>query len=101
VSRLWGPTCDGADLIFSNVQLPELQIGDWVIFQVCKRRRFYHFLIYNFTLFINYYVREWVRIQCVLQRNSMAIHDQSNSTRLLMRIGSYNYNISLNMFSLF
>ncbi|XP_069478540.1 antizyme inhibitor 2-like [Ambystoma mexicanum] len=31
-SSLWGPTCDGLDRIAENLELPELQIGDWLIF---------------------------------------------------------------------
>lgn len=32
VSSLWGPTCDGLDCILKKIQLPELEVGDWVIF---------------------------------------------------------------------
>ncbi|XP_069827479.1 antizyme inhibitor 2 isoform X3 [Dendropsophus ebraccatus] len=31
-SSLWGPTCDGLDQIAENLQLPELQVGDWLLF---------------------------------------------------------------------
>jgi ornithine decarboxylase len=31
-SVLWGPTCDSMDLIRRDVFLPELDIGDWVVF---------------------------------------------------------------------
>ncbi|XP_078536884.1 antizyme inhibitor 2-like [Lissotriton helveticus] len=31
-SSLWGPTCDGLDLIAEGLELPELQVGDWLIF---------------------------------------------------------------------
>ncbi|XP_063810195.1 antizyme inhibitor 2 [Pseudophryne corroboree] len=31
-SSLWGPTCDGLDLINEHVQLPELNVGDWLLF---------------------------------------------------------------------
>ncbi|KAM3933755.1 antizyme inhibitor 2 [Leptodactylus fuscus] len=31
-SSLWGPTCDGLDRIAENLQLPELQVGDWLLF---------------------------------------------------------------------
>lgn len=33
-SRIWGPTCDSADLLFPHIELPELNIGDWLVFQV-------------------------------------------------------------------
>ncbi|KAK7095625.1 ornithine decarboxylase-like [Littorina saxatilis] len=32
VSSLWGPTCNGGDKIFSDVMLPELQVGDVINF---------------------------------------------------------------------
>ncbi|XP_078539855.1 antizyme inhibitor 2-like isoform X2 [Lissotriton helveticus] len=32
-STLWGQTLDGNDKIIDNVALPELQIGDWLVFQ--------------------------------------------------------------------
>ncbi|XP_040280530.1 antizyme inhibitor 2 [Bufo bufo] len=31
-SSLWGPTCDGLDQIAEHLQLPELQVGDWLLF---------------------------------------------------------------------
>ncbi|XP_069613177.1 antizyme inhibitor 2 [Ranitomeya imitator] len=31
-SSLWGPTCDGLDQIAEHLQLPELQLGDWLLF---------------------------------------------------------------------
>lgn len=31
-STLWGPTCDSADFLYKNVQLPELRNGDWLLF---------------------------------------------------------------------
>jgi len=32
-SRIWGPTCDCADLLYSCVDLPEIEIGTWLVFQ--------------------------------------------------------------------
>ena len=29
---LWGPTCDGIDLVLEEVCLPELELGDWLAF---------------------------------------------------------------------
>jgi ornithine decarboxylase len=31
-STLWGPTCDSADFLYKNLQLPELRNGDWLLF---------------------------------------------------------------------
>ncbi|PIO12104.1 hypothetical protein AB205_0210440 [Aquarana catesbeiana] len=32
-SSLWGPTCDGLDRIVERCDLPELQVGDWMLFE--------------------------------------------------------------------
>jgi len=32
-SSIWGPTCDGLDCIKSLCSLPELEVGDWIIFE--------------------------------------------------------------------
>jgi ornithine decarboxylase len=29
---IWGPTCDSIDKISSDVPLPEMKIGDWLVF---------------------------------------------------------------------
>uniref|UniRef100_UPI00358F847D ornithine decarboxylase-like n=1 Tax=Myxine glutinosa TaxID=7769 RepID=UPI00358F847D len=31
-SSLWGPTCDGLDCVLNQCPLPELNVGDWLIF---------------------------------------------------------------------
>ena len=33
LSTIWGPTCDSLDCIKKNFPMPELQIGDWLIFE--------------------------------------------------------------------
>ncbi|XP_067389882.1 antizyme inhibitor 2 isoform X2 [Emydura macquarii macquarii] len=32
-SSLWGPSCDGQDHIADGLELPELQVGDWLTFE--------------------------------------------------------------------
>lgn len=32
-SSLWGPTCDSMDLLTQSIKLPELSIGDWLLFE--------------------------------------------------------------------
>lgn len=32
-STIWGPTCDALDQLIETIQLPELEIDDWVIFE--------------------------------------------------------------------
>lgn len=32
-SSIWGPTCDGLDQVVNEMLLPELQLGDWLMFE--------------------------------------------------------------------
>ncbi|XP_060536968.1 ornithine decarboxylase 1-like [Cylas formicarius] len=32
-SSIWGPTCDGLDQVVLDVQLPEMKVGDWIVFE--------------------------------------------------------------------
>lgn len=32
-SSVWGPTCDGLDQVVENVRLPDMKLGDWIIFE--------------------------------------------------------------------
>jgi ornithine decarboxylase len=32
-SSVWGPTCDGLDLVIENMLLHEMDLGDWIIFE--------------------------------------------------------------------
>lgn len=32
-SSIWGPTCDGLDQVVENVVFPEMQLGDWIVFE--------------------------------------------------------------------
>ncbi|CAH1392688.1 unnamed protein product [Nezara viridula] len=31
--KIWGPTCDSLDMVNDNVLLPELEIGDWLVWE--------------------------------------------------------------------
>lgn len=31
-STIWGPTCDALDLVKKEIQLPELEVGEWMVF---------------------------------------------------------------------
>ena len=31
-STLWGPTCDSADCVYQDLELPELRVGDYLVF---------------------------------------------------------------------
>lgn len=30
---IWGPTCDGLDRIVEQCSLPDMQVGDWLLFE--------------------------------------------------------------------
>lgn len=30
---IWGPTCDGLDRIVEQCCLPDMQVGDWLVFE--------------------------------------------------------------------
>lgn len=32
-SSIWGPTCDGLDRIVERCNLPEMHVGDWMLFE--------------------------------------------------------------------
>ncbi|XP_072387904.1 ornithine decarboxylase 1-like [Diabrotica undecimpunctata] len=32
-SSVWGPTCDGLDQVIEHAMLPEMKIGDWLVFE--------------------------------------------------------------------
>ncbi|XP_077990834.1 ornithine decarboxylase-like [Glandiceps talaboti] len=32
-TSIWGPSCDGLDRIMENCLLPELDVGDWIVFE--------------------------------------------------------------------
>ncbi|XP_050524320.1 ornithine decarboxylase 1-like [Daktulosphaira vitifoliae] len=32
-SSIWGPTCDGLDQVIDSVNLPKMNMGDWIIFE--------------------------------------------------------------------
>lgn len=32
-SSIWGPTCDGLDQVVEDVVLPQMELGDWVVFE--------------------------------------------------------------------
>ncbi|OMH81178.1 Antizyme inhibitor 2 [Zancudomyces culisetae] len=46
LSSIWGPTCDSIDCVVENVELPELFVGDWLVFNnlgaysVCAASKF-------------------------------------------------------------
>ncbi|KAJ2222722.1 Ornithine decarboxylase [Coemansia sp. RSA 485] len=50
-SSVWGPTCDSIDCIVPSGRLPELQVGDWLVFDgmgaytICAASRFNGFKI--------------------------------------------------------
>uniref|UniRef100_A0A023FXE7 ornithine decarboxylase n=1 Tax=Amblyomma parvum TaxID=251391 RepID=A0A023FXE7_AMBPA len=65
---LWGPTCDSMDMVLEDALLPELQPGDWVVFEnmgaytICAASNFNGFqtpeVKYMLTYSTNAYLRE-------------------------------------------
>lgn len=51
-SALYGPTCDAGDLVNDNMNLPLLEIGDWLYFE--KWGAYTDALCTNFNGFLNY-----------------------------------------------
>ena len=39
-TSIWGPSCDGLDRIMEHCLLPELDCGEWIVFQgmSCKQQ---------------------------------------------------------------
>merc|ERR1712100_853672 len=33
MSRMFGPTCDGLDMLYSSEEFPDVSIGDWFVFK--------------------------------------------------------------------
>jgi len=64
-SRIWGPTCDSADLLFKCIALPELHIGDWLLFQACPH-------VYVFNVSVSTLCRAWAPTRCASRASSTA-----------------------------
>lgn len=32
-SSVWGPTCDGLDRVIEDISLPDMKLGDWMVFE--------------------------------------------------------------------
>ena len=67
-SSIWGPTCDGLDRIVERCNLPEMHVGDWMLFEnmgaytVAAASTFNGFQWPN-----NYYVMSWPKWQLMKQ----------------------------------
>jgi len=80
-TTLWGPTCDSLDKIRENIYLPEMEIGDWMIFRemgaytICAASNFNGFklptikyYLDNFTINTLKNLICWPRIKNVIMK---------------------------------
>lgn len=87
LTTLWGPTCDSMDCIKRDVHLPEMHIGEWIIFRemgaytMCAGSTFNGFKLPSIKYHVPGYTLEmlqnlpnWPRIANVLD-----IHDDESS----------------------
>jgi ornithine decarboxylase len=90
LSTIWGPTCDSMDCIKRDVYLPELHIGEWIVFRemgaytIAAGSTFNGFklpsiqyLVLNYTLEMLQNLPNWSRISKVLD-----IPDEDDSTSI-------------------
>ncbi|XP_062925636.1 ornithine decarboxylase-like [Mobula hypostoma] len=79
-TKLWGPTCDSFDYVIDHCKLPELEIGDWLLFQnrgaytITLASKFNGFQgpIANFVM-----TREgWETLQKIKQENQLPTEEQ-------------------------
>jgi len=90
LTTIWGPTCDSMDCIKRDVMLPEMHIGEWVLFKemgaytICAGSEFNGFkmpgLLYYvpaYTLQMLQHLPNWGRISAILD-----IHSDDDSTAM-------------------
>jgi len=80
-TTLWGPTCDSLDKIRDNIYLPEMEIGDWIIFRemgaytICAASNFNGFKLPTIKYYLDHYTINtlkslicWPRIKNVIMK---------------------------------
>jgi len=80
-TTLWGPTCDSLDMIRKNIYLPEMEIGDWIIFRemgaytICAASNFNGFKLPIIKYYLDNYTINtlrtflcWPRIKNVIMK---------------------------------
>ncbi|RWS14376.1 ornithine decarboxylase 2-like protein, partial [Dinothrombium tinctorium] len=66
-STLWGPTCDSMDCIKKDVMLPEMEVGEWIVFKemgaytIAAASTFNGFSLPSLKYFVNDYTLETLR----------------------------------------
>lgn len=86
LTTLWGPTCDSMDLIKKDVCLPEMEVGEWIIFKemgaytLAAASTFNGFQIPCMKYFLPLHTRDslklhpaWPRLATIFQ-----LHDSGN-----------------------
>ncbi|CAG2115976.1 unnamed protein product [Medioppia subpectinata] len=103
LTTLWGPTCDSMDCIKRDVVMPEMHIGEWVLFKemgaytICAGSEFNGFkmpaLLYYvpaYTLQMLQHLPNWGRISAILDihdndgdSTAMDVYDVDHSLELI------------------
>lgn len=92
LTTLWGPTCDSMDCISRNIVLPEMNIGEWVVFQemgaytMAAASTFNGFKVPSikyylpsFTLDVLKALRSWSRIYRLIEDSDEFIEEDDDS----------------------
>jgi ornithine decarboxylase len=101
LSTIWGPTCDSMDCIKRDVIMPEMHIGEWVLFKemgaytICAGSEFNGFKMPALQYFVPVYTLQmlqhlpnWSRIAAILEIDSedttpMDVYDLDHSLEMI------------------
>lgn len=101
LTTIWGPTCDSMDCIKRDVVLPEMHIGEWVLFKemgaytICAGSEFNGFkmpalqyFVPMFTLQMLQHLPNWNRIASMLdiaeeETHEMDVYDLDHSLEMI------------------
>jgi len=101
LTTIWGPTCDSMDCIKRDVVLPEMHIGEWVLFKemgaytICAGSQFNGFNLPALQYYVPVYTLEmlqhlpnWSRIASILEiedeeTTHMDVYDLDHSLEMI------------------
>jgi ornithine decarboxylase len=101
LTTIWGPTCDSMDCIKRDVIMPEMHIGEWVLFKemgaytICAGSEFNGFkmpalqyYVPGFTLQMLQHLPNWSRIASILEieeeeSQNMDVYDLDHSLEMI------------------
>lgn len=92
LSTVWGPTCDSMDCIAQNLVLPEMHIGEWMVFKemgaytMCAASNFNGFKIPSLKYYLTSYtldvlksLRSWSRIHRLIENSGENAIEEDDS----------------------